>query len=265
MPSRCRHTTPCSTGKGRLVSSGLSGDIYFVSPVEAAHRVLGADGDDLDQVCPAFSPDGARLASGQASGHSQIGWRHPALVITDLIASGEPVTSSVFRLAALPLRRAPYGRLTAAGSPSTRRSGAVSPGARGAPSGSWRSPRARSAGSQRSRRPTSNGHRTGRTVRCGPARHRRLLHRYPSDTDDLRHGRLRRSHGIAGRHGARVERRLLAWDEYELWLIGADGSDRGLIAEKYTHHEWAIGPRLVARRHADRLPKEHRRSGARRS
>ena len=35
---------------------------------------------------------------------------------------------------------------------------------------------------------------------------------------------------------------LAAWDQYELWLIDADGSDRRVIAEEYTHHEWAIGP-----------------------
>ena len=33
---------------------------------EAARRIVGSDADSLEQVCPAFSPDGRRLAHGEA-------------------------------------------------------------------------------------------------------------------------------------------------------------------------------------------------------
>ena len=38
------------------------GDIYLSVPGEEPRRILGADGDRLDQSCPTFSPDGMRLA-----------------------------------------------------------------------------------------------------------------------------------------------------------------------------------------------------------
>ena len=164
-PAYDRPPSPRSAtvGEGLVAfSSGFAGgDIYVVRSGETARRVLGADGDDLDQVCPAFSPDGARLASGQAAGHSQVGWGRPALVITDLTASGEPRTSTV-----IPLRGvnkppcpiwSPDGRWVAFNT----RGGPASPGAPAASSGSSRSPRAKPGRSRRSRRPTSNGHRTG--------------------------------------------------------------------------------------------------------
>ena len=71
--TRVPGTTPgprpiATIGEGSVAfSSGFAGgDIYLVRSGETARRVLGADGDDLDHVCPALSPDGARLASGQA-------------------------------------------------------------------------------------------------------------------------------------------------------------------------------------------------------
>ncbi|WP_243074141.1 hypothetical protein [Microbacterium sp. SS28] len=84
-------------------SSGFfEGDIYFVRPGLPPQRVLGAASDDLDQVCPAFSPDGTRLASGQARGESQAGWQDAGLVITDLTADGKASTSVVIPLDGLP-------------------------------------------------------------------------------------------------------------------------------------------------------------------
>ena len=43
-------------------------DIYLVQQGKAPHRIIGTDSDGLDQICPAFSPDGRRLAYGQAAG-----------------------------------------------------------------------------------------------------------------------------------------------------------------------------------------------------
>jgi Tol biopolymer transport system component len=63
-------------------------DIYLVREGEAAHRIVGSDADRLDQVCPAFSPDGSRLAHGEANGTADTGYRDAALVISDIDAAG---------------------------------------------------------------------------------------------------------------------------------------------------------------------------------
>ena len=60
--------------------------------------MVGSDDDGLDQVCPAFSPNGARLASGQSTGDEQSGWRDAALLITDLDPEGEPGASRTIPL-----------------------------------------------------------------------------------------------------------------------------------------------------------------------
>ena len=86
-------------GEWVAYSSGFGeGDIYFVKPGAAPHRVIGADDDDLDQICPAFSEDGSRLAFGQATGNDQSGWEDPAVVISDLTPTGEPAGSRVIPL-----------------------------------------------------------------------------------------------------------------------------------------------------------------------
>lgn len=95
-------TTPVNAGGWVAYSSSyFEGDIYLVKPGSAPHRVIGSDDDNLDQVCPAFSADGTRLASGQATGNEQSGWRDPALVITDLTAQGDAATSQVIPLEGL--------------------------------------------------------------------------------------------------------------------------------------------------------------------
>jgi hypothetical protein len=43
-------------------------DIYLLREDQDAHRIVGSDADGVDQVCPAFSPDGRRLAHGEATG-----------------------------------------------------------------------------------------------------------------------------------------------------------------------------------------------------
>jgi Tol biopolymer transport system component len=65
-----------------------SSDVYVVREGQRAHRLIGADGDGVDQVCPAFSPDGARLAHGEATGDGEGGTRDAALVISDMNADG---------------------------------------------------------------------------------------------------------------------------------------------------------------------------------
>jgi Tol biopolymer transport system component len=63
-------------------------DIYLVREDEATHQIVGSDADSLDQVCPAFSPDGRRLAHGEAEGTVDTGYRDAALVVSDIDADG---------------------------------------------------------------------------------------------------------------------------------------------------------------------------------
>jgi hypothetical protein len=48
------------------VGGGEVGDIYLVAEGAAARRIIGFDGDGLAQACPMFSPNGQRLAYGEA-------------------------------------------------------------------------------------------------------------------------------------------------------------------------------------------------------
>jgi len=48
------------------VNGGESGDIYLVRDHAAPRRIIGSDGDGIAQACPQFSPDGKRLAYGEA-------------------------------------------------------------------------------------------------------------------------------------------------------------------------------------------------------
>ena len=43
-------------------------DIWFAALDQEARRVIGTDTDDVDQLCPAFSPDGRSLAYGRVEG-----------------------------------------------------------------------------------------------------------------------------------------------------------------------------------------------------
>lgn len=63
-------------------------DIYLVREGEAVRRIVGSEGDTRDEVCPAFAPDGRRLAHGEAQGTPDAGYRDAALVISDLDADG---------------------------------------------------------------------------------------------------------------------------------------------------------------------------------
>ncbi|MFZ1412605.1 MAG: hypothetical protein WAS07_14225 [Micropruina sp.] len=73
------------------------GDIYLVKQGSAARRILGSDKDTADQACPAFSPDGGRLVSGQVTDDGS-GGEKAALVITKLAADGEPTDTVTIAL-----------------------------------------------------------------------------------------------------------------------------------------------------------------------
>ena len=63
-------------------------DIYVVREGQTAQRIVGSGSDSADQICPAFSPDGRRLAHGEADGTADTGYRDAALVISDVDAAG---------------------------------------------------------------------------------------------------------------------------------------------------------------------------------
>jgi Tol biopolymer transport system component len=103
------------------------GDIYLVKEGSPARRILGSDTDTVDQGCPAFSPNGSRLASGQATDDGS-GGAKAALVITELNADGEPSDTSTLGLDGLTALPCPiwsadgrwlaFGAETDGGSPS---------------------------------------------------------------------------------------------------------------------------------------------------
>ncbi len=74
------------------IAVGEGGDIWLVSLDQEPRRVIGTDTDSVDELCPAFSPDGRRLAYGRWEGESV------ALAVVDVDADGrvsDPVTIEV--------------------------------------------------------------------------------------------------------------------------------------------------------------------------
>jgi Tol biopolymer transport system component len=70
-PPLSRTTLPANgliavSANPRNIAGGEAGDIYLVSEGAAARRIIGFDGDGVAQACPRFSPDGTRLAYGEA-------------------------------------------------------------------------------------------------------------------------------------------------------------------------------------------------------
>ena len=78
-------------------------DIWFVALDRDARRVVGSETDRVDQLCPAFSPDGRSLGYGQVEGHGTENfvnadgtegaqaarYRHAALVVADVRDDGQ--------------------------------------------------------------------------------------------------------------------------------------------------------------------------------
>ncbi|WP_137844791.1 PD40 domain-containing protein [Microbacterium sp. 2FI] len=87
------------TGQGTIAYAtyGLEEEIYFFSAGSDPRIVLESDDVTRGQVCPAFSPDGTRLASGQG-GYGQQLPKDGALVISDLTAEGDIAASEVIPL-----------------------------------------------------------------------------------------------------------------------------------------------------------------------
>ena len=82
------------------VHGGEAGDIYLVDDGAAPRSIIGSDFDGVAQACPSFSPDGHRLAYGEATASKQPVttqrgvWPVPnrALVVVDINDAGDDST-----------------------------------------------------------------------------------------------------------------------------------------------------------------------------
>ena len=68
--------------------AGEDFDVWFVALDQAPRRAVGTDSDGVDQVCPAFAPDGQSLAYGSVEGGDVGANRNAALVIADVADDG---------------------------------------------------------------------------------------------------------------------------------------------------------------------------------
>src|SRR3954470_16241270 len=60
--------TTNANGWVAFAEGGPDADIYLVREGSPALRIAGSDGGGVNHACPAFSPDGMRLAYGQSAG-----------------------------------------------------------------------------------------------------------------------------------------------------------------------------------------------------
>lgn len=75
---------------------GSDTDIWFVAIAEGPRRVIGTDTDRVNQLCPAFAPDGRSLAYGsvehegneESDAARRLAYRNSALVIADVADDG---------------------------------------------------------------------------------------------------------------------------------------------------------------------------------
>jgi Tol biopolymer transport system component len=107
-------TTPPDTATAEVAPTAMSNsgvafaagypnaDIFLVRDGSAAQRIAGADGEAVDQLCPTFSPDGTRLAYGQATPIDDGGYTDVGLVIADLTAEGAVSTTTTTALDGMP-------------------------------------------------------------------------------------------------------------------------------------------------------------------
>jgi Tol biopolymer transport system component len=84
-------------------AGGSDTDIWFSALDQEARRVVGSDTDNVDELCPAFSPDGRSLAYGRVEGHGtdyfmnadgtegslSADYREAALVVADVRDDGQ--------------------------------------------------------------------------------------------------------------------------------------------------------------------------------
>jgi Tol biopolymer transport system component len=96
-PPLSRTTLPANgliavSANPKNVNGGEVGDIYLVHEGAAARRIIGSDGDGVAQACPRFSPDGRRLAYGEARASDPGVWpvSNRAVVVVGLNNGGDP-------------------------------------------------------------------------------------------------------------------------------------------------------------------------------
>jgi len=86
------------------VDGGEAGDIYMLQEGAPARRIIGSEDDGVAQACPRFSPDGRKLAYGEATSEARTPGRRDvwpvedrAVVVVEVDENGEP-SSPILRV-----------------------------------------------------------------------------------------------------------------------------------------------------------------------